>query len=224
MNNKQIIYQLKEFVTESRFQLFEKILNERTNYISLLIENVYQSHNASAIVRSAEALGLQELYVYERKNSFSPNEEISLGAQKWLDIYRYKETEIKTDELFYQLKNKSYRIIATTLHEKAISLEQINLEKGKMLFLFGTEKEGLTDEFKSYADEFLKIPMYGFTESFNVSVSVGIILYQIISRLRQTNIPYYLSNQEKDKIMIDWLVKSIPMGEKVLERIIKKGA
>ncbi|NSW45099.1 MAG: RNA methyltransferase [Bacteroidales bacterium] len=224
MNNIEIIHQLKEFVTDSRFKLFEKILNERTNYISLLIENVYQSHNASAIVRTAEALGLQELYVYERKNSFSPNEEISLGAQKWLDIYRYKESEITTAELFYQLKSKGYRIIATTLHEKAISLEQINLEKGKMLFLFGTEKEGLTDEFKSNADEFLKIPIYGFTESFNVSVSVGIILYQIISKLRQTHISYFLSNEEKNKIMIDWLVKSIPMGEKVLERIIKKGA
>jgi len=220
MNNKEIIFRLKEFVTESRFQLFEKVLNERTDYVSLLIENIYQSHNASAIVRTAEALGVQELYVYERKNSFSPNEEISLGAQKWLNIQRYNESDITTAELFSQFKSKGYRIIATTLHEKAVSLEQLNLYKGKMLFLFGTEKEGLTDEFKSYADEFLKIPMYGFTESFNVSVSVGIILYQIITNLRQTNIPYRLPDEEKDKIMIDWLVKSIPLGEKVLERIL----
>ncbi|HOU98560.1 MAG TPA: RNA methyltransferase [Bacteroidales bacterium] len=224
MNNKEIIEELKEFVLPERFLTFQQVLSQRTRYISLLIENVYQSHNASAIVRTAEALGIQDIYVYERKNNFNPNEEISMGAHKWLNIHRFSENSISTTELITNLKNKGYRIIATSLHDKSTDIESLDLLKGKIMFLFGTEKEGLTEEIKSQADEFIKIPMVGFTESFNVSVSVGIILYSMITKLQKSNINYKLSEEEIEKLMMDWLVKSIPMGDKVLERIIKKGA
>lgn len=106
------------------------------------------------------------------------------------------------------------------MHEKSFSLNDLDVEKGKMMFLFGTEKEGLTEEIKSYADEFVKIPMYGFTESFNVSVSVAITMNLILNKLRNSEIPFLLSVQEKEKLMVEWLVKSIPMGEKILERFI----
>jgi len=211
-------------VLPERFLTFQQVLSQRTRYISLLIENVYQSHNASAIVRTAEALGIQDIYVYERKNNFNPNEEISMGAHKWLNIHRFSENSISTTELITNLKNKGYRIIATSLHDKSTDIESLDLLKGKIMFLFGTEKEGLTEEIKSQADEFIKIPMVGFTESFNVSVSVGIILYSMITKLQKSNINYKLSEEEIEKLMMDWLVKSIPMGDKVLERIIKKGA
>lgn len=224
MNNKEIIEELKEFVLPERFLTFQKVLSQRTRYISLLIENVYQSHNASAIVRTAEALGIQDLYVYERKNNFNPNEEISMGAHKWLNIHRFCENSISTTELITNLKNKGYRIVATSLHDKATDIESLDLLKGKIMFLFGTEKEGLTEEIKNHADEFIKIPMVGFTESFNVSVSVGIILYSMITKLQKSKINYRLPEEEIEKLMIDWLVKSIPMGDKVLQRIIKKGA
>jgi len=223
MNNKEIIEELKEFVLPERFLTFQQVLSQRTRYISLLIENVYQSHNASAIVRTAEALGIQDIYVYERKNNFNPNEEISMGAHKWLNIHRFSENSISTTELITNLKNKGYRIIATSLHDKSTDIESLDLLKGKIMFLFGTEKEGLTEEIKSQADEFIKIPMVGFTESFNVSVSVGIILYSMITKLQKSNINYKLSEEEIEKLMMDWLVKSIPMGDKVLERIIKRG-
>lgn len=221
MTHNEIINYLKEFVTEERYSLFNKVLSHRTRYVSLFVENIYQSHNASAIIRTSEALGIQDMIVFERRNSFCPNEEISMGAQKWMNIERYNEKDTSVKNVINNCKEKGYRIIATALHEKSISLHDLNIEKGKMMFLFGTEKEGLTEEIKSYADEFVKIPMYGFTESFNVSVSVAITMNLILNKLRHSEIPFLLSVQEKEKLMIEWLVKSIPMGEKILEHFTK---
>ncbi len=220
MTNIEIIHYLKEFVTAERYSLFNEVLNNRTRYVSLFIENVYQSHNASAIVRTAEALGIQNMTIFERKNSFSPNEEISMGAQKWMNIEKYNEKQSSVKSVIEDYKEKVYRIIATALHENSISLNDLNIEKGKMMFLFGTEKEGLTDEIKTHADEFVKIPMYGFTESFNVSVSVAITLNLIMNKLRQSDIQFLLPAEEKEKLMMEWLLKSIPMGEKILERFL----
>lgn len=224
MTKKDIINELKEFVLPERILTFQKVLSQRTRYISLLIENIYQTHNASAILRTAEALGIQDLYIYERKNHFNPNEEISMGAHKWLNIKKYNENEQSVPEIISKLKNKGYRIVATALHDNAYDIEHIDLNKGKILFLFGTEKEGLTTEIKNQADEFVKIPMFGFTESFNVSVSVGIVLYSVIRKLQKSNINYKLTEEERETLMVEWLAKSIPLGEKVLERILKKEA
>jgi tRNA (guanosine-2'-O-)-methyltransferase len=220
MDNKAIINYLKEFVSEKRFELFKKIVKERTRYASVLIENVYQSHNASAILRTCEALGFQDVYVFERKNSFSPNEDIALGAEKWLNIYKYSEQKHKFGEVIGLLKQNGYRIIATTL-QNSTSLYDFPLEKGKCVFMFGTEISGLTDEAINVADEFIKIPIYGFTDSFNVSVSVGIIMNYVARELRIRNIDYKLSEAEQEEILIKWLVNSIPSGDKILQRFLQ---
>ncbi|MCX7862201.1 MAG: RNA methyltransferase [Bacteroidales bacterium] len=222
MDNQKIISFLKEFVSEQRFSLFQEKLNERTRYASVLIENVYQSHNASAIIRTCEALGFQDVYVFERKNNFAPNDEIALGAEKWLNIHKYQASSLSLIQLIDKLKNNDYRIIATTLHHKSTSLYEFNIMKGKCIFMFGTEKEGLSDEAISLADEYIKIPVYGFTESFNVSVSVGIILSHIAQELRKNCIHYSLSPKEKEEILIQWLVQSIPSGKKILERFLQQ--
>jgi tRNA (guanosine-2'-O-)-methyltransferase len=103
-----------------------------------------------------------------------------------------------------------------------VSLYDFSLDKGKSVFLFGTEKEGLSSEAIELADEYLKIPIYGFTESFNVSVSVGIIMSHIARELRLLQIPYQLTNSEKEEIMIQWLTQSIPSGDKVLKRFLQQ--
>lgn len=166
-------------------------------------------------------MGFQDVYVYERKNTFSPNDEIALGAEKWLSIHKYNQQQISFANVIHSLKAKNYRIVATTLHHESVSLYDFSLDKGKCIFLFGTEKEGLSDEAIELADEYLTIPIYGFTESFNVSVSVGIIMSHIARKLRQLKIPYQLTNAEKEEIMIQWLTQSIPSGEKILKRFIQ---
>lgn len=221
MESTKVIEYLKEFVSPERYRLFEEKLSERTRYASVLIENVYQSHNASAIIRTCEALGFQDVYVYERKNTFSPNDEIALGAEKWLSIHKYNQQQCTFANLIDSLKSKGYRIVATTLHHESVSLYDFSLDKGKCVFLFGTEKEGLSNEAIELADEYVKIPIYGFTESFNVSVSVGIIMSYFARELRQLKIPYQLSHAEKEEIMIQWLTQSIPSGEKILKRFLQ---
>ncbi len=222
MNNEIIIEYLKEFVSSNRFSLFKRIVEERTRYVSVLIENVYQSHNASAIIRTCEALGIQDLYVFERKNSFSPNDEIALGGDKWINIFKYNEQNHSFKTLINDLKKKNYRIIATSLQPESKSIYDLDLKKGKTIFLFGTEISGLSEEAISLADESIKIPIFGFTESFNVSVSVGIILNYVANELRKQNIPYHLTKEEKDEILVSWLVQSIPYGSKILERFLKQ--
>lgn len=222
MNNELIINYLKEFVLSNRYQLFKNKIEERTKYASVLIENVYQSHNASAIIRTCEALGFQDLYIFERKNTFSPNDEISLGSNKWINIYKYNEKHHSFCQLIKDLKQKNYRIVATSPEPKSKSIYDFNLEKGKCIFLFGTELSGLTEEAISLADEYVKIPIYGFTESFNVSVSVGIIMNYVSHELRKSNIAYQLTKEEKEEILIKWLISSIPSGNKILDRFLQQ--
>ncbi len=220
MNNEQIILYLKEFVTEKRFALFQKIVEWRTHYVSVLLENIYQSHNASAIVRTCEAHGLQDVYIYERNNKFVTNEEISMGADKWLSIHRYNEKEISIPVLFDNIHQNGYSIVATTLHKTAVSLYDLPVDKSKLMFLFGTEKEGLSKEMIQHADEYVKIPMYGFTESFNVSVSAGIVLNYIVQKIRNSSLSVSLPQEEKERLLIEWLVRSIPSGKKILKDLI----
>ncbi len=221
MNNKEIIKHLSNFVTEQRLEKFEQILLNRTNYVTVVLEEVFQSHNASAVLRTCDCFGIQNVYVIENRNEFKPNNEISLGAANWLTINSGIKNR-NSKEIISNLKSKGYRIVATTPHNNAIMLNDLNLTKGKIALLFGTELSGLTDEAISLADEFVKIPMYGFTESFNISVSAAIILSNIIERLLKSDISWQLSDNEKEIILFDWLKNSIKSSNEIIERFNKK--
>jgi len=164
---------------------------------------------------------VQNVFVIENRNEFKPNNEISLGASNWLTINsQLKNKDSKS--VITHLKKSGYRIIATMPDSKAISINELNLEKGKIAFIFGTEKLGLRKEAISLADEYVKIPMYGFTESFNVSVSAAIILSNIIERLKKSKINWQLSDIEKDGTLLDWLKNSIKSSEEIIERYYNK--
>ncbi len=215
---KQLIEQLKEFISEERFNLFEQILQNRTNYITVAIEDIYQSHNASAVLRSCDCFGIQSVHVVEQKNEFIPNPEVAMGSSKWLNINHYKgknalNTAIDT------LKKHNYRIVATTPHQNDTLLPDFNLEKGPAALLFGTEMRGLSKEATDLADEYLKIPMYGFTESFNISVSVAIILNELRQKLNNSNIDWHLNEKAYEETMFKWIKASIKRPELIIERL-----
>ncbi|MFO7862872.1 MAG: RNA methyltransferase, partial [Salinivirgaceae bacterium] len=161
--SKEIIQHLKSFMTEERFELFNNILDKRTNYITVGIEEIYQSHNASAVLRSCDCFGIQSVYVIEAENKFKPNPEVAMGASKWLSINQYAQ-ENALEAAINKLKKDNYRIVATTPHTNDTELEEFDLGKGPVALLFGTEMRGLTQKAIDMADEHLKIPMYGFTE------------------------------------------------------------
>ena len=204
---------LEGFLTDSRKERFLKVLESRTNHFTIAMEDVYQLHNTSAVMRSCEVFGIQELNVVEQKFGKRIDTEIAMGAQKWVDINRYNSMQNCIDAI----KNKGYQIIATTPHNNSCMLSDFDITKPSAIF-FGTEKEGLSQEVLDQADGYLKIPMVGFTESLNISVSAAIIIQDITSRLRQSNINWKLSEEEILIKRLAWTKNSIKDIQRIEER------
>lgn len=195
---------LETFITEGRRDNFIKILQQRSKHFTVAVEDLYQLHNTSAVLRTCEVFGVQELHVIEEKYGKKIDKEIALGAQKWVDVSRYDNTTSCIDSL----KAKGYRIIATSPHEDSCLLEDFDVSQPAALF-FGTERLGLSSEVLERADGYLKIPMLGFTESLNISSSAAIIIQHLSSRLRKSDINWKLSDEEMLEKRIDWARKSI---------------
>jgi len=222
MNIEKQIEYLKDFITKRRFERFVNVLNQRTRYVTVVLEDVFQGHNAAAVLRSCDCFGVQDIYCAENRNEFKPNEEVSMGASQWLNIYRFREKEKNNTEICYQtLREKGYKIVATSPHANAVSIKDLKLD-APIALVFGAEKEGLTEYALNNADESVFIPMYGFTESFNISVTVALCLYELINRLRNSSINYSLSDQEKQEILLQWMKNSIKDADRILERLEEK--
>lgn len=195
---------LENILTDNRKEKFLKVLENRTNHFTVAIEDIFQLHNTSAVMRSCEVFGIQQLNVIEEKYTKTIDKEIAMGAQKWVDVNRFESISdcIKT------LKAKNYQIIATTPHENDCLLDDFDISKPSALF-FGTERNGLSEEVLQQADGFLKIPMAGFTESLNISVSAAIIIQNLMNRLRKSDIDWHLSEEEILEKRLIWAKNSI---------------
>lgn len=195
---------LENILTDNRKERFEKVLANRTNHFTVAMEDVFQLHNTSAVMRSCEVFGVQELNVVEEKFGKSIDKEIAMGAQKWVDVNRFESISNCIDSL----KSKGYQIIATTPHENDCMLDDFDISK-KSAFFFGTERDGLSEEVLKNADGFLKIPMVGFTESLNISVSAAITLQNLTNRLRKSDVKWQLSEEEILVKRLQWAKNSI---------------
>jgi tRNA (guanosine-2'-O-)-methyltransferase len=195
---------LENILTENRKNKFLKVLENRTKHFTVVVEDVFQMHNASAVMRSCEVFGIQELNVIEERYGKSIDKEIAMGAQKWVDIRKFDNVT----HCVGALKNQGYQIIATTPHENDCLLDDFDISKPSALF-FGTERDGLSNEVLQKADGFLKIPMAGFTESLNISVSAAIIIQNLTNRLRQSEIDWHLTEEEILIKRLAWARSSI---------------
>jgi tRNA (guanosine-2'-O-)-methyltransferase len=208
---------LEGFLTENRKSKFLKVLATRTNHFTVAIEDVFQLHNTSAVMRSCEVFGIQTLNVVEEKFGKSIDKEIAMGAQKWVDVNRFESIVACIENL----KMKGYQIIATTPHENDCLLDDFDISKPSALF-FETERDGLSPEVLQHAKGFLKIPMVGFTESLNISVSAAIIIQNLMSRLHQSEIAWQLSEEEILEKRLDWARKSIKDIKRIEVRYFSK--
>ena len=213
MSDLDLLHYLETFLTPQRKQRFIDILELRTRYITVALEDVFQMHNSSAVIRSCEVFGIQDCHLIEARYGKRLDKNIALGAQQWVDAYSYTDSQ----SCIKALRKKGYRIVATSPHTDSCLLDEYEFEAPLALF-FGTEKEGLSAEVLREADETIKIPMVGFTESLNISVAAAIILQQLSSRLRKTDLPWRLSDREKFDIQLDWTKKSIKHISDILER------
>lgn len=219
--DSSFIKHLSGFVTERRMDLFKQILNERTRYITVVLEDIYQPHNASAVLRTCDVFGIQDVHIIENKNKYAINPDVTLGSDKWLSITNYNNTGDNTQVALYNLKSNGYRIIAASPHDTSVSLKNLDLKKGKVAFVFGTELQGLSEQALKNADEFVHIPMFGFTESLNISVSAAIILNRLSGLLRELHIDWKLSSEEKELILKNWLMNSINKSELIEKKYYK---
>jgi tRNA (guanosine-2'-O-)-methyltransferase len=209
MIDKNYLEYLEGFLTDKRKELFKKVLNDRTRHFTVVLEDIFQSHNASAVVRSCDIFGIQDLHIIESKYEFINSRHVAKGAQKWLDFHNYRDPEINnTLKCIETLKSEGYQIIATTPHIESCYLQDFDISK-KSAFFFGVEKAGLSNFVMDNADGFLKIPMVGFTESLNISVAAAIILQNLNERLKASTINWQLSKEEKELKYIDWMEKTI---------------
>ena len=206
--NKKILF-LKQFVTKKRWDNFIRIVDNRTNFVTIILEDIYHEHNISACLRSADCFGIQNVNIIEQKHSFKDNKEISMGASKWININKHK----KTSSAIKKLKKEGYKIVLTSPHNSEKTIFDDSLIKNKVAILFGSEVNGCSNDATKLADEFISIPMYGFTESYNISVAVALPLQQLTNQIRKSKLNWQLCQNEKNEILEDWLKKSIKSSE-----------
>jgi tRNA (guanosine-2'-O-)-methyltransferase len=222
MTTEELIFHLEKFVLERRTNLINSLIQSRTKYITVVLEDIYQSQNASAVLRTCDCFGIQDVHIIENRNKYRINPDVALGSNKWLTLTKYNNKENNSISAIKSLKEKGYRIVATTPHTNDTDLEDYDLMKGKTALVFGTELRGLSNEIITNADEYIKIPMYGFTESFNISVSAAIILHHLIFKLRNSDIDWQLTKVEKNEVKLNWLRKSIKNSNLIEKELLKK--
>ncbi len=214
----ELLKYLSPYITPERLNLFNRVVEYRTNYITVVLEDIFQSQNASAVLRSCDCFGIQNVHIIENRNKFQLDTEVSLGSSKWLTLNKYNRDANNSLEAIKALKKQGYKIVATTPHINDQKLPDFDIASGKAALVFGSELPGVSDIIKNEADEFLKIPMFGFTESFNISVSAAIVLHHLTDKMRNSNVNWQLSESEKTDIKIQWIRTTIKKSELIEKR------
>ncbi|MCB1121747.1 MAG: RNA methyltransferase, partial [Verrucomicrobiae bacterium] len=202
---------LEDYVSENKREQMAEVLAHRTRHVAVVLENVFQPHNAAAAIRSCECFGFQDLHIIELKYDHRIDPNVTMGGCKWVNLHRHRAGNHGTRSALKSLKNKGYRIVATSLRPGCIPLEQLDLST-PLALCFGTEEAGLSEEAHEQADELVQIPSYGFTQSFNVSVSVALSLSSIRNRLEASSIDWELKTGERDDLYLTWLMKTANRG------------
>jgi tRNA (guanosine-2'-O-)-methyltransferase len=218
MTDPELYERLSAFISPNKRALFDRIAPLRTRHVTVVLEDIYQSQNASAVVRTCDLVGIQDIHVIEDQNRYQLNPDVTLGSSKWVDIHRYRSKEDNMMQCITTLRSKGYRIIATSPRSITNTPGSIDLSK-PMAFCFGTELTGLSNALLDVADEHVRIPMYGFTESFNISVSAAILLYTVMERMRDSNVEWRMNNAELMTLKLDWARKMIHNPEGVEARL-----
>ena len=215
--NPELTVYLSQFVTPARLEKMNRVLDFRTRYITVALEDIYQPHNASAVLRSCDAFGIQDVHIIENHNSYRINPGVELGTSQWLTMHRYNRGEQNTAEAVKRLREDGYRIVATSPHADDFDLEDFNPDRGRAAIFFGNELNGLSPLMLELADEYMKIPMFGFVESFNISVSCALTLHHLVHKLHTGRLNWHVDKEERENILLQWLRTSIKNWETIEE-------
>ena len=214
----KVFQHLSQFVSDHKKAFIEKVLHDRTRYVTVVLENIYQSQNASAAVRTCECMGLQDVHIIEDTARYHLNIRVLKGSYKWMNLQRYRNRRVNnTEECFTHLRSQGYRIFVADPAENGIPVDELEVSKDKIALVFGNELHGVSSYSLQHADGKVRIPMFGFTESLNVSVSVAISLNTVLSKLRQNDAAIGLSEDEKEILRLAWYRKIVRRSD-IVER------
>jgi len=220
-SQRKLLNHLTGFITPERRKKFEKLIQFRTRYLTIVLEDIYQSHNASAVLRTCDCFGIQDVHIIENINKYKVNPDVALGSSKWLTIERYNQNENNTVICLSRLKSRGYGIICTTPHQNGYTPLTLPLDQ-KMALVFGTELAGLSESALELADCFIKIPMVGFTESLNISVSAAVFIHALTDRLLNSTIKWPLSEDEKISVLLMWTANSIKKSDVLISDFLHR--
>lgn len=216
----RVVEYLQQFITENRQARLAEILKYRTRHVTVVLEDLFQAQNISAVLRTCDCYGVQDVHVIQHRNEFEANKDISMGADKWLSIHEYPHSDHNVKDCIDRLHEQGYWVAATLPDERKRTIFDLPVEQ-KTAFLFGTELTGLSEEAVKYADGNVLIPMYGFTESFNISNSAAIILSHFTEKMRHSDVNWQLSVEEREQIYFEWLQKSIKDSDTIIDHFLK---
>ncbi len=218
MTDHQLYDRLAAFISDNKRALFDRMAPLRTRHVTVVLEDIYQPHNASAVVRTADLLGIQDMHIIENRNKYTVNPDVTLGSSKWVDMHRYRETGDNTTRCIRTLRERGYAIVVTSPRAPEITPHSIALDR-PMAFCFGTELTGASDELIEAADMHLRIPMYGFTESYNISVSAAIVLFTVMERLRASDVQWQLDDASLIALKLQWARKVVHSSAHLEQRL-----
>ena len=218
--NNNVLSQLYEFVSPRKRELLEYVASERTKYLTVVLEDIVKEFNSSAVLRSCDCFGVQELNIIAENQEFEVQRDIAKGSSNWVDVRSYSGNDAPGNKCLSDLKNEGYKVIATSPHAEK-TIDQIEIDQ-PIALVFGTERDGISKNITAHADELVKIPMYGFTESFNISVSVALILNQLRNRLESSDLQWKLTEEEQTNLKIQWCTGIIRNGKEVEAEIRRR--
>lgn len=219
--NKNLLAHFFNYISDNKKSKFLHIIQYRTKYLTVVLEDIFQPHNASAVIRTCDCFGVQEVHIIENHNKYTLNPDITLGSNKWVSMLHYNSSSENTEATLKQLKKNGYKIAVTTPHRQSIEPSEIPLDH-KIALVFGSELNGVSEPAMNAADLFVKIPMYGFTESLNISVSAAIIIQILTEKLRQSDAPWQLDEEEKTDVLMMWARNTVRRHEAIEKDFMEK--
>lgn len=213
---------LKDFITSHKIQMMDEVLSKRTRHFTVVLEDIFKPHNASAVIRSCDCFGIQDIHVIEKTTEYKINPFVTRGASQWVDLNKYyQEGGGAVNTCFTNLRNRGYKIVGTSPVEGTRRLQDLDPGE-KLALVFGNEHEGISEEVKEDVDELIHIPMMGFTESFNISVSVALCLFELTRNISLAQIPdFFLLEGEKELLRLQWYQAVVKNSEAHFQKFSK---
>jgi tRNA (guanosine-2'-O-)-methyltransferase len=216
LGDHELVAYLGQYITAHKKSAIERVLAQRTRFFTVVLEDIFKPHNASAVLRTCDCFGIQDIHLIEKTDTYKVNPFVTRGAAQWVDLHKYYTPEgSAVDDCFGRLRSEGYAIYGTSPASDSLSIHDLPiLPHQKVALVFGNEHEGISEEVKSKVDGLVHIPMRGFTESFNISVSASIFLYELMKRANEMEIPnFHLSDQDRAELRMRWYKDIVPHAD-----------